>query len=231
MKMKNTHFYFSTPDLFFFFHGSFWVPSSGPVRRGEQEWDGHCCGCRGAVVIVAGHWVLQWGSGAKGTSLVFWYPYRVWWARTRWARLRGGGRGCRVPGQKQERKKKTHFFFSGIHTQCGGRRRDGPGCRGGGWVRVVIVVAIWAWGHGLCVVTGGVRGGLGGRGGERRAGWVWVVSRAVFSSGRKRRKIHMICQVFPVNPDAVLDAHGLCVLPGWYTGCTFGQGACLGMFL
>jgi hypothetical protein len=36
--------------------------------------------------------------------------------------------------------------------------------------------------------------------------------------------------LFLVDRDVVLDAHGLCVLPGWYAGHTFGQGACLGMF-
>jgi hypothetical protein len=42
---------------------------------------------------------------------------------------------------------------------------------------VVVVVAVWAWSRGPCMVTGGVRGGLGGQrvwgsgwGGERRAG-------------------------------------------------------------
>jgi hypothetical protein len=47
---------------------------------------------------------------------------------------------------------------------------------------------------------------------------------------KRKEKIHIFCQLFLVDPDAVLDAHGLCVLPGWYTGHIFGQGACLGMF-
>jgi hypothetical protein len=51
----------------------------------------------GVVVVVGGHQVLRWGSGAKGklTSFVFWYLYQVQWAQTQWARLSvvcmGGG--------------------------------------------------------------------------------------------------------------------------------------------
>jgi hypothetical protein len=46
----------------------------------------------------------------------------------------------------------------------------------------------------------------------------------------KEKEKEIFCQLFLVNLDVVLDGHGLCVLPGWYAGRTFGQGACLGMF-
>jgi hypothetical protein len=45
----------------------------------------------------------------------------------------------------------------------------------------------------------------------------------------KRERNTFFFQSFSVNLDIVLDVHGLCVLPGWYAGRTFGQGACLWM--
>jgi hypothetical protein len=68
MKMKNTQFCFSTPCLFLFL----WV-TSGAIVRTSQAGRGTEMGRpllwmqgSGAVVIVAGRRVLQWGSGAKG---------------------------------------------------------------------------------------------------------------------------------------------------------------------
>jgi hypothetical protein len=58
-------------------------------------------------------------------------------------------------------------------------RRDGPGCRVGGWVRVVVVVAVQAWGRWPWQTTGCDVGGWGvvaiavGAGAGR---WLWSQS-------------------------------------------------------
>jgi hypothetical protein len=70
-------------------------------------------------------------------------------------------------------------------------------------------------GHGLGVGMGSRRMWCGCQGCERRAGggsgWCRVLCSVVVE---KREKNTYFFHLFSVDLDAVLDAHGLCVLPG-----------------